>query len=84
MAETLDEAYEKAIRLDSNLFEQVSKAKQAETVAKQAQVMNKAAKTARAAAVSVRSATPGANTAPKAATRRALLEDALSDLEARF
>ena len=84
MAETLDEAYEKAIRLDSNLFEQVSKAKQAETVAKQAQVMNKAAKAARAAAVSVRSATPGANTAPKAATRRALLEDALSDLEARF
>ena len=84
MAETLDDAYEKAIRLDPNLFEQVNKAQQAEVAAKQAQVMNKAAKTARAAAVSVRSATPGANTAPKAATRRALLEDALSDLEARF
>ena len=84
MAQTLDEAYEKAIRLDPNLFEQVSKAQQAEIVAKQAKEANKAAKAARAAAVSVRSATPGVNTAPKAANRRALLEDAFSETETRL
>jgi hypothetical protein len=84
MAQTLDEAYEKAIRLDPNLFEQVSKAQQAEIVAKQAKEANKAAKAARAAAVSVRSATPGVNTAPKAANRRALLEEAFSETESRL
>ena len=43
-----------------------------------------AAKVARAAAVSVRSATPGTNTAPKAATRRAILEEALAETESRL
>jgi hypothetical protein len=84
MAQTLDEAYEKAIRLDPNLFEQVNKTQQAEIVAKQAKEANKAAKAARAAAVSVRSATPGVNTAPKAANRRALLEEAFSETESRL
>jgi hypothetical protein len=63
---------------------QVSKAQQAEIVAKQAKEANKAAKAARAAAVSVRSATPGVNTAPKAANRRALLEEAFSETESRL
>jgi len=84
MAQTLDEAYEKAIRLDPNLFEQVTKAQQAEAAAKQAKEQNRAAKAARAAAVSVRSATPGVNTAPKAANRRALLEEAFSETESRL
>jgi hypothetical protein len=84
MAQTLDEAYEKAIRLDPNLFEQVQQAKQAEVVAKQAKEANRAAKAARAAAVSVRSATPGVNTAPKAANRRAILEEAFSETESRL
>ncbi len=84
MAETLDEAYEKAIRLNPDLFEQVSKAQQAEQAAKQAKEYNRAAKVARAAAVSVRSATPSANTAPKAANRRALLEEAFSETETRL
>ena len=84
MAQTLDEAYEKAIRLDPNLFEQISKAQQAEAAAKQAKELNKAAKVARAAAVSVRSATPGANTAPKAANRRAMLEEAFAETESRL
>ena len=84
VAQTLDEAYDKAIRLDSDLFEQTLKAKQAEEAAKQAKEANRAAKTARAAAVSVRSATPGANTAPKAANRRALLEEAFSETESRL
>lgn len=84
MAETLEEAYDKAIRLNPDLFEQVSKAQQAEQAAKQAKEYNRAAKAARAAAVSVRSATPSANTAPKAANRRALLEEAFSETETRL
>lgn len=84
MAQTLDEAYEKAIRLDSALFERVTAAKQAEAQAKAAADANRAAKVARAAAVSVRSATPGTNTAPKAATRRAMLEEALAEAESRL
>lgn len=84
MAETLEDAYEKAIRLNPDLFEQVSKAQQAEQAAKQAKEYNRAAKAARAAAVSVRSATPSANTAPKAANRRALLEEAFSETETRL
>ena len=84
MAETLEQAYDKAIRLNPDLFEQVSKAQQAEQAAKQAKEYNRAAKAARAAAVSVRSATPSANTAPKAANRRALLEEAFSETEPRL
>ena len=84
MAQTLDEAYEKAIRLDSGLFERVTAAKQAEAQAKAAAEANRAAKVARAAAVSVRSATPGTNTAPKAANRRAMLEEALAEAESRL
>jgi hypothetical protein len=84
VAQTLEDAYEKAIRLDPNLFEQMTKAQQAEVAAKQAKEQNRAAKAARAAAVSVRSATPGVNTAPKSSDRRALLEEALSEIEARM
>lgn len=83
-AETLDQAYNKAIRLNDEVFERVNSAKQAEEAAKQAKEANRAAKAARAAAVSVRSATPGVNTAPKAANRRALLEEAFSDTESRL
>jgi len=73
-----------ALALNDDLFEQVTKARQAEEAAKQAKEANRAAKVARAAAVSVRSATPGVNTAPKAANRRALLEEALAEQEARL
>ena len=84
MAETLEEAYDKAIRLNPELFEQVSKAQQAEIANKQAREANKVAKAARAAAVSVRSATPGGNTAPKSSDRRAILEEQFADLESRL
>jgi hypothetical protein len=84
VAQTLDDAYEKAVRLDPNLFEQVTKAQQAEAAAKQAKEQNRAVKTARAAAVSVRSATPGVNTAPKSSDRRALLEEAFAEVEQRL
>ena len=84
LAETLEEAYDKAIRLNPELFEQVSKAQQAEIASKQAREANKVAKAARAAAVSVRSATPGVNTAPKSGDRRAILEEQFADLESRL
>lgn len=84
VAETLEEAYEKAIRLDSSLFERMQSAQQAQIAANQAAQKDRAAKTARAAAVSVRGSTPGANTASKAQSRRSLLEEAFNDLEQRL
>jgi hypothetical protein len=84
VAQTLEEAYDKAIRLDPTLFDQVTKAQQAEAAAKQAKEANRAAKVARAAAVSVRSSTPGTNTAPKSGDRRAILEEQFADLESRL
>lgn len=84
VAETLDDAYEKAIRLDSDLFDKVQSARQAEVVQRQAQVKDRAAKAARAAAVSVRGSTPGINTAPKAHSRRAMLEEAFDESSSRL
>jgi hypothetical protein len=84
VAETLEDAYEKAIRLDSSLFERVQAAQQAEIASKQAAQKDRAAKTARAAAVSVRGSTPGTNTAPKAQSRRALLEEAFDEMQSRL
>jgi len=84
VAETLEDAYDKALRLDADLFEKVQSARQAEIAAKQSAEKNRAAKAARAAAVSVRSSTPGINTAPKAQSRRALLEEALEEASSRL
>ena len=84
VAETLEDAYDKAIRLNDDLFNRVQSARQAEVAAKQAQEKNRAAKAARAAAVSVRGSTPGINTAPKAQSRRALLEEAFDESSSRL
>lgn len=82
MAESLEDAYDKAIRLDPGLFNSIQQAQQAQEIAKKSSELNRAAKAARAAAVSVRSSTPGTNTATKAQDRRSLLAeqfDAMSD-----
>ena len=84
VAETLEDAYDRAIRLNEDLFNRVQSARQAEVTAKQAQEKNRAAKAARAAAVSVRGSTPGTNTAPKAHSRRALLEEAFDESSSRL
>ena len=84
VSETLEDAYEKAIRLDSDLFDKVQSARQAEAVQRQATEKNRAAKAARAAAVSVRGSTPGTNTAPKAHSRRAMLEEAFEESSSRL
>lgn len=83
-AETLEEAYDKAVWGNKDLRERVLSAQQAEQAAKVAAEKNRAAKAARAAAVSVRSATPGVNTAPKAKDRRSLLEEAFEENNARL
>ena len=84
MAENLQDAYDKAIRLNPELFETVQQAQQAKMAAQQSAEMNRAAKAARAAAVSVRSSTPGANTATKAQDRRSLLAEAFDGMQERL
>jgi hypothetical protein len=84
MAESLDEAYDKAIRLDPELFNSIQQAQQAQEAAKKSAELNRAAKAARAAAVSVRSSTPGTNTAPKAQDRRSLLAEQIDAMNDRL
>jgi hypothetical protein len=83
-AETLEEAYKKALRLDDNLFEMTQAAKQAEVVSSKRAAADKAAKSARAAAVSVRSSTPGTHTATKAQDRRSMLLEQFDNLSERL
>jgi hypothetical protein len=84
MATDLDDAYEKAIRLDNGLFSSVQQAQQASAEQQRRVSANKAAKSARAAAVSVRSSTPGTHTATKAQNRRSLLEEQFADIAERL
>ena len=84
MAQSLEDAYDKAIRLDEGLFDQVNSAKQAKFQAQRSAELNRAAKSARAAAVSVRSSTPGINTASKAQDRRSLLAEQFDSMSDRL
>jgi len=84
VAATLEEAYEKAIRLDDNLYQQVQQSRQAQADNQQKVVANQAAKKARAAAVSVRSAAPGATTATKAQDRRSMLAEQFDNVADRL
>lgn len=84
LAETLEDAYNKAIRLNPEIFERVQQAQQVQAAAQKSAELNRAAKAARAAAVSVRSSTPGTNTAPKAQDRRTLLAEQIDALGERL
>ena len=84
MATDLQDAYEKAIRLDPNLFDAVQLSKQADVDANKRAAANKAAKSARAAAVSVKSSTPGAATTTKAQDRRSLLAEQFDAMSERL
>jgi len=84
VAATLEEAYEKAIRLDDNLYQQVQQGRQAQVETQQKVAANQAAKKARAAAVSVRSAAPGATTATKAQDRRSMLAEQFDNVADRL
>ena len=84
VANDLDDAYQKALRLDPNLFESVQASQQAELDATRRSAANKAAKSARAAAVSVKSSTPGTFTNTKAQDRRALLAEQFDNISDRL
>lgn len=84
MAQNLEDAYNKALRLDESLFSKVQQSQQAQAEAAKREAANKAAKAAKAAAVSVRSSTPGVNTATKAQDRRSLLAEQIDSLSERF
>jgi len=75
VAKDLDDAYQKAIRLDNDLFTKHQQASQGAADQAKRDASNRAAKAARAAAVSVKSSTPGAATATKAQDRRSLLSE---------
>lgn len=84
MAETMDDAYEQAIRLNPELFDTIQSRKQAEEAAKNSAALNDAAKRARAAAVSVKSSTPGAPPTTKAQDRRSKLAEQFDGLSERL
>lgn len=84
MASNLDDAYEKAIRLNPELFDAVQNGRQAEVEAAKRSAANTAAKRARAAAVSVKGSTPGAVTNTKAQDRRSLLAEQFDNMSDRL
>ena len=84
VAQDLDDAYQKAIRLDNDLFTKHQQALQGAADAAKREASNKAAKAARAAAVSVKSSTPGAATATKAQDRRSMLMQQFDNMNERF
>jgi len=79
VAQNLEDAYNKAVRLDESLFNKVQQSQQAKADLIKRDSANKAAKAARAAAVSVRSSTPGVNSATNAQDRRSLLVKQFDD-----
>jgi len=84
LAVDLEDAYEKAVRLDDTLFNTVQSRRQAQTTSAKVAVADKAAKAAKAAAVSVKSSTPGAATTTKAQDRRSRLAEQFEGLDERF
>ena len=84
MATDLDDAYDKAIRLNPELFDAVQSGRQAEVDAAKRTAANTAAKRARAAAVSVKGSTPGTVTNTKAQDRRSLLAEQFDNISDRL
>lgn len=79
VATTLQDAYDKAIRLDNDLFARVQQSQQAAAEAAKRKAADQAAKSAKAAAVSVRTSTPRVQTATNAQDRRSLLMAQLNE-----
>lgn len=84
VAQTLEDAYEKAVRLDPELFDSVQVSKQAELENAKRAAADRAAKSARASAVSVKSSTPGMATKTNAQDRRSLLAEQFDQIAARL
>lgn len=84
MAQTLEEAYDKAIRLNPEIFDAVQQGKQASMDAGRRAAADSAAKRARAAAVSVKGSTPGTATTSKANDRRTMLAEQFDAINERL
>jgi hypothetical protein len=84
VVENLSDAYDKALRLNDDVFEKEQQARQAKAAEEERQRKDQAAKTARSRAVSVRSSTPGTNTAPQAKDRRSMLSEQLDSVGERL
>ena len=84
VAVSLEDAYNKALRLDDDLFSATQASQQAAAAAEKKAAADQAAKAARAAAVSARSSSPGGAPTTKAQDRRAMLEDQFNGLNARL
>lgn len=84
MAEGIQDAYEKAIRLNPAIFDAIQSAKQAATDAEKRAAANAAAQRAKAAAVSVKSATPGAAKPTNAQDRRSMLREQFDSMSERL
>ena len=84
VASNLEDAYEKATRLNDTIFDRIAQGRQAQSETARREAANKAAKAAKAAAVSVRSSTPGARTPTKAQERRSMLIEQFDNINERF
>ena len=84
VAQTLEDAYEKAVRLDPELFDSVQVSRQAELDNAKRVAADRAAKSARANAVSVKSSTPGMATKNNTQDRRSLLAEQFDQITARL
>jgi hypothetical protein len=84
VAGTLEEAYDKAIRLNDDIFTRTQQSSQAAAAAQKSSSANRAAKAAKAAAVSVKSSTPGAQTKTNAQDRRSMLLEQFDSVNERF
>lgn len=84
LADGIEDAYERAIRLNPDLFDSIHAARQAAADAEKRKIADEAAKRAKAAAVSVRSATPGTTKPTNAQDRRSMLREQLDGMSERL
>ncbi len=83
-AKDIPDAYNKAIRLNDDLFQAQQQSKQAETAKAQIVAKNTAAVRAKTAAVSLKGSTPGASKSTNAQTRREVIAEGLDNLDSHF
>ncbi len=83
-AEDLPDAYNKAIRLNDDLFQAEQQRKQAQATQAAVIAKNTAAVRAKTAAVSLKGSTPGASKSTNAQTRREMIAEQLDNLDSHF
>lgn len=83
-ASSYQDAYDKAIRLTPEIFDQIQRARQATEEAEKKKAADEAAKRAKAAAVSVKTSTPGSQKPNNAQDRRSMLREQFDSLSERL